>query len=115
MSTTVSKETIVTDSVTRYSLAAAEQLSKLSGLDSDLLRMISKPKREIAVEVPLRKDDGKVTSFKGFRVHPRTVQRRFAFPPDGRYQRSAHACPPDESENRGGEHSLRRRQGRHLS
>lgn len=68
MSTTVSKETIVTDSVTRYSLAAAEQLSKLSGLDSDLLRMISKPKREIAVEVPLRKDDGKVTSFKGFRV-----------------------------------------------
>ncbi len=68
MSTTVSKEMIVTDSVTRYSLAAAEQLSKLSGLDPDLLRMISKPKREIAVEVPLRKDDGKITSFKGFRV-----------------------------------------------
>ncbi len=68
MSTTVSKEMIVTDSVTRYSLAAADQLSKLSGLDSDLLRVISKPKREIAVEVPLRKDDGKVTSFKGFRV-----------------------------------------------
>lgn len=68
MSTTVSKELIVTDSVTRYSMAAAEQLKGLSGLDADLLRMISKPRREIAVEVPLRKDDGKITSFKGFRV-----------------------------------------------
>lgn len=68
MSTTVNKEMIVTDSVTRYSLAAADELSKLSGLDPDLLRVISKPKREIAVEVPLRRDDGKITSYKGFRV-----------------------------------------------
>lgn len=68
MSTTVSKELVVTDSVTRYSLAAVEQLCKMSAIDPDVLQLAVKPKREISLEVPLRRDDGKVVSYRGYRV-----------------------------------------------
>jgi len=55
--------------VTTYSLAAIEQLEKLDKtLDPDFLRAIIKPKREIVVEVPLRKDNGKFVTFQGYRV-----------------------------------------------
>lgn len=57
------------DSVTRYSLAAIEHLLEQdSALDSNLIRLILKPRREIIVEVPLQKDDGQIVSIKGYRV-----------------------------------------------
>ena len=68
MTTTLSKKPAC-DAVTAYALAAIEQLKKLDpALDPDFLRAIVKPKREIVVEVPLRKDDGKFVTFQGYRV-----------------------------------------------
>jgi glutamate dehydrogenase/leucine dehydrogenase len=68
MSTVVSKELAVSDSVTRYSLAAVEQMGKMTGFDADLLKLAVKPKREICLEVPLRRDDGQLVSYRGYRV-----------------------------------------------
>jgi glutamate dehydrogenase (NAD(P)+) len=68
MSTTV-KETENIDSVVRYSLMAIKEMESLNtGIDQDLLKAIVKPKREIIVEIPLRKDNGKFVSFQGYRV-----------------------------------------------
>ncbi len=68
MSTTISKKTTC-DAVTTYSLAAIDQLLKMDpSLDPDFLRAIIKPKREIVVEVPLRRDDGKYVTYQGYRV-----------------------------------------------
>lgn len=58
-----------TTSVTRYSLQAIKQIQRLNGgIDPDLLRAIIKPKREIVVEIPLRRDNDAFTTFQGFRV-----------------------------------------------
>lgn len=68
MSTTISKKQS-TDAVTTYTNAAIEQLHKLDpATDPDFLRAIMKPKREIVVEVPLRRDDGKYVTYQGYRV-----------------------------------------------
>ena len=68
MSTTMSK-TSATSAVTTYAMAAIEQLEKLDkSWDPDFLRAIIKPKREIVVEIPLRKDDGRFVTFQGYRV-----------------------------------------------
>jgi glutamate dehydrogenase (NAD(P)+) len=69
MSTTMSKKPTACDAVTTYALSAIDQLKKLEPtLDPDFLRGLTKPKREITVEIPLRKDDGKYVSFQGYRV-----------------------------------------------
>lgn len=68
MSTTLSQASSV-DSVVRYSKMAIEKLKEINpSLDEELLRMTLKPKREIVVEIPLRRDDGKWTSYQGYRV-----------------------------------------------
>jgi len=68
MSTTISKKQ-GSDAVTTYTNAAIEQLHKLDpSTDPDFLRAIMKPKREIVVEVPLRRDDGKYVTYQGYRV-----------------------------------------------
>ncbi len=68
MSTTLSKPA-ASDSVTRYTIQAIDQMKSMdSGRDPDLLRAILKPKCEITLEVPLRRDDGKFVSFQGYRV-----------------------------------------------
>jgi glutamate dehydrogenase/leucine dehydrogenase len=68
MSTTVGKPSAI-DAVTTFSLAAIEQLGKIDPtLDAAVLKAIIKPKRQIIVEVPLRKDDGSLVSFQGYRV-----------------------------------------------
>lgn len=68
MSTTLSQAPAV-DSVVRYSNTAIEKIKEInSNLDEDLLRMTLKPKREIVVEIPLRRDDGKFVSYQGYRV-----------------------------------------------
>lgn len=57
------------DAVTMYSIAAIEQMTKLDNyVDADVLKAITKSKREIIVEIPLRRDDGKYTTFQGYRV-----------------------------------------------
>lgn len=68
MSTTIAKKP-ASDAATMYSMAAIEQMTKLSAtFDPDFLRAIMKPKREIVVEVPLRRDDGKFVTYQGYRV-----------------------------------------------
>lgn len=68
MSTTLTQAQTV-DSVVRYSNTAIEKLKELnSSLDEALLRMTLRPKREIKVEIPLKRDDGSWTSYQGFRV-----------------------------------------------
>src|SRR5271156_1512296 len=68
MSTTMSKKPTA-DAVTTYTMAAIEQLHKLDpSTDPDFLRAIMKPKREIVVEVPLRRDNGKYVTYQGYRV-----------------------------------------------
>jgi glutamate dehydrogenase/leucine dehydrogenase len=70
MSTTLSKPaTVKQDSVTLYTMQAIQHVQKMESVkDPDLLKAVLKPKREIVVEIPMRRDDGKYTSFQGYRV-----------------------------------------------
>jgi glutamate dehydrogenase (NAD(P)+) len=69
MSTTLSKPSTPETSVVRYTKQAIEQMKSLESLrDPDLLKAVLKPKREIVVEIPLRRDDGKYVSYQGYRV-----------------------------------------------
>lgn len=69
MSTTLSKPSGKQDSVTHYTSQALPHVQKLDTIkDPELLKAVLKPKREITVEVPLRRDDGKYTSYQGYRV-----------------------------------------------
>lgn len=54
------------DSVTTYTLQAIDHLK--GTVDQDVLMVALKPKREIVVEVPLRRDNGKLESYQGYRV-----------------------------------------------
>jgi glutamate dehydrogenase (NAD(P)+) len=61
--------TLARDAVTTFTLAAINQVLRLDPtIDPDLLHAMIRSKREIIVEVPLRKDDGKYTTFRGYRV-----------------------------------------------
>ncbi len=63
------KEPATVDAATRYSQAAIAEIIKHEGVvDADVLAAIARPKREIIVEIPLRRDDGKYVTFQGFRV-----------------------------------------------
>lgn len=70
MSTTLSKPaTAKQDSVTLYTMQAIQLVQKLPTIkDPDLLKAVLKPKREIIVEVPLKTDEGRYTSYQGYRV-----------------------------------------------
>jgi len=68
MSTALSKA-LTGDAVTKYTMAAIEQMTSVGGfIDQDVLLAIAKPKREIIVEIPVRLDNGKYTTFQGYRV-----------------------------------------------
>jgi glutamate dehydrogenase (NAD(P)+) len=61
--------TLTQDAVTTYAQSAIEQLKGMqSVIDPDLLDAITRSKREIIVEVPLRRDNGKYETFRGYRV-----------------------------------------------
>ncbi len=68
MSTTLAKST-TTDSVVHYTLEAIDQMRLWSTIpDPDLLQAVLKPTRQIVLEIPLRRDDGKYETFQGYRV-----------------------------------------------
>lgn len=68
MSTTMSK-TLAADAVTAYSLEAIKLMKQLDpSLDAEILQAIMKPKRQIVVEIPLRRDDGTLAIYQGYRV-----------------------------------------------
>ena len=45
-----------------------DRAAELLGLDDGMRTTLNMPDRELSVEVPLRKDDGTIKSFRGFRV-----------------------------------------------
>ncbi len=45
-----------------------DRAAKLIGLNDDIRDSLRMPDRELMVEVPLRKDDGTIHSFRGYRV-----------------------------------------------
>lgn len=69
MSTTMKKKKASEKAVETYTRSATEAMIKnSSSLDAELLQSIIKPKRQILVEVPVRKDDGTYVTFQGYRV-----------------------------------------------
>ena len=58
-------------------LAEIERLgeaAKLVGLEEDVLVVLSRPKRILEVSVPVRRDDGRVDVFVGWRIHHDTAR-----------------------------------------
>ena len=45
-----------------------DRAADLIGLKKDIRESLKMPDRELMVEVPLRKDDGSIQSFRGYRV-----------------------------------------------
>jgi glutamate dehydrogenase (NAD(P)+) len=51
-----------------------EEAAKLIGLEDDVLAVLSRPKRVLEVSVPVRRDDGRVDVFVGWRIHHDTAR-----------------------------------------
>ena len=49
--------------------ARLEEAADLLGLDQGMRDLLATPKRELTVAVPIRRDDGRVEVFTGYRVH----------------------------------------------
>ncbi len=65
----MSTMTLTQDAVTTYALSAIEQLKEMQTVfDPGLLDAITRSKREIIVDIPLRRDNGKYETFQGYRV-----------------------------------------------
>src|SRR6266516_6400196 len=50
-------------------LSQRESAADLLGLDQGMRDLLATPKRELTVAVPVRRDDGHVEVFSGYRVH----------------------------------------------
>ena len=55
-------------------VARLEEAAELVGLEDSLLAMLSRPKRVLEVSVPVRRDDGRVDVYVGWRVHHDTAR-----------------------------------------
>ncbi len=67
--TTMNGKGVEKTSVVAYMEAAVKRMqSHTTGMDFQILEAIMRPKRQILVEVPLRRDDGSYVTFPGFRV-----------------------------------------------
>jgi glutamate dehydrogenase (NAD(P)+) len=55
-------------------VARLEEAAELVGLEESLLAMLSRPKRVLEVSVPIRRDDGGIEVFVGWRVHHDTAR-----------------------------------------
>lgn len=65
----MNKKGVAKTSVAAYMEAAAKMLREQnSGMDLQLLNACMRPKRQILVEVPLRRDDGSYVAYPGYRV-----------------------------------------------
>ncbi len=51
-----------------------EEAARLIGLEDDVLAVLSRPKRVLEVSVPVRRDDGHVDVFVGWRIHHDTAR-----------------------------------------
>ena len=80
-------------------------------------QLLSQPKRQLIVSVPIKMDNKKIKVFTGYRVQHSiargTVQGRHPLPSGRHARRGQGARDVDDLEVRRREHSLRRRQGRH--
>ncbi len=51
-----------------------QEAAQLVGLEDDVLAVLSRPKRILEVAVPIRRDDGRVEVFVGWRIHHDTAR-----------------------------------------
>ena len=72
-----------------------DEAAELVDLKDEMYDVLKSSYREIAVQVPVRMDDGRARSFSGYRVQHNgargPVQGRHPLPPDGRPRRGAGA------------------------
>lgn len=69
MSTTMKKKKSSEKAVETFTREATERIIKdRPDVDAEMLQAIIKPKRQILVEVPVRRDDGTYETFQGYRV-----------------------------------------------
>ncbi len=69
MSTTIKKDSVETSAVSIYTDAAIQRMAESdTSLDLSLLNSIIRPKRQIMVEVPIRRDNGAYETYPGYRV-----------------------------------------------
>ena len=67
--TTMNNKGVEKTSVVAYMETAIRKMQDTStSMDLQLLNAIMRPKRQILVEVPLRRDDGSYVTYQGFRV-----------------------------------------------
>jgi len=52
----------------QVALSQLDRVAKKMNLDPNVLEVLSHPKRELHVSIPIRMDDGKIKTFKGYRV-----------------------------------------------
>src|SRR5918996_297089 len=55
-------------------LAQLDQAAKIMSLDPNVHEVLRNPKRALAVSIPVRRDDGSVKVFTGYRVHHNTAR-----------------------------------------
>ena len=93
-------------------MIAADKLN----LDEGMKQILSKPKRELTVNFPVRMDDGTIQGLhrlpRAALPHPRPRQGRHPLPPGRRPGRGHGPRHVDDLEMRHGRHPLRRRQRR---
>lgn len=78
MSTTMKKKKVSEKSVETYTREATERMIKEHPkVDAELLQAIIKPKRQILVEIPVRKDDGTYVTYQGYRVQHNDARGAF--------------------------------------
>jgi glutamate dehydrogenase (NAD(P)+) len=98
--------------VNHYFELAAERL----GLPDDLKAVLRSSYREVQIQVPIRRKDGKIHVYSGLpraaQRRARAVQGRRPVPPRRRARRGARARAAHELEDRDRRGALRRREGR---
>ena len=84
-------------------------------LADDVRRRLLDPYREVTVQVPVKRSDGKIHVFSGYRIQhngARGPTRAASASTRGRRRRGPRARLADDLEDGRGQHPLRRRQGR---
>ena len=108
--------TTITDNAYDVALENFDTAANALELDNDTREMIKYPERVLTVTVPVRMDDGHIHRFEALsraaQLGARAGEGRHPLPSAGHAGRSEGAGHVDDVEMRGGEYSVRRRQGR---
>ena len=94
-----------------------DDAATLIDLPSEMRLALMSPVREIAVQIPVRRDDGRMLLVRGYRVQHNDSRGPFKggirYHPSVDLERGARAGVAHDVEDGAGRRPLRRRQGRH--